>query len=122
MKIISLINEFTNSFNESFKQNLNPLNLENKIRDVGDNFTLKLYESFLNYLDDKFKNSKERKNNYNIKETRQRTLLASIGYITINSTSYYHKETKERFRSQLAAKSKEGSVDGTRHSRRRTDI
>ena len=97
MKIISLINEFTNSFNESFKQNLNPLNLESKIRDVGDNFTLKLYESFLNYLDDKFKNSKERKNNYNIKETRQRTLLTSIGYITINSTSYYHKETKERF-------------------------
>ena len=79
MKIISLINEFTNSFNESFKQNLNPLNLENKIRDVGDNFTLKLYESFLNYLDDKLKNSKKRKNNYNIKETRQRTLLASIG-------------------------------------------
>ena len=55
MKIISLINEFTNSFNESFKQNLNPLNLESKIRDVGDNFTLKLYESFLNYLEDKFK-------------------------------------------------------------------
>ena len=58
MKIISLINNFTNNFNETFKQNLNPLNLERKIRDIGDRFTLALYEQFLNYLDDKFKNSK----------------------------------------------------------------
>ena len=97
MKIIPLINEFTNSFNEIFKENLNPLNLESKIKDVGDTFTLLLYEKFLNYIDDKFKNSKERKENYNIKETRKRTLVTSIGCININSTSYYNKETKERF-------------------------
>ena len=97
MEIIPLINEFTNTFNESFKENLNPLNLESKIRDAGDMFTLKLYESFLNYIDDKFKYSKERKANYNIKETRKRTLITSIGCITINSTSYVDKVTKERF-------------------------
>lgn len=97
MEIIPLINEFTNTFNESFKENLNPLNLENKIKDAGDMFTLKLYESFLNYIDDKFKYSKERKANYNIKETRKRTLITSIGCITINSTSYVDKVTKERF-------------------------
>lgn len=71
MKIIPLINEFTNSFNETFKNNLNPLNLESKIRNVGDLFTLKLYEYFLNYLDKQFKNSKQRKLIYNIKETRK---------------------------------------------------
>ena len=97
MKIIPLINEFTNNFNEIFNKNLNPLNLESKIRDAGDMFTLKLYESFLNYIDDKFKHSKERKLIYNIKETRKRTLITSIGYITINSTSYVNKTTKERF-------------------------
>lgn len=97
MKIIPLINEFTNTFNEIFNKNLNPLNLESKIRDAGDIFTLKLYESFLNYIDDKFKNSKERKLIYNIKETRKRNLITSIGYITINSTSYVNKTTKERF-------------------------
>lgn len=97
MKIIPLINEITNSFNETFKNNLNPLNLEDKIRNVGDTFTLKLYESFLNYLDDKFKNSKERKSIYNIKETRKRTLISSVGIITINSTSYINKETKEYY-------------------------
>lgn len=38
MKNISIINEFTNSFNKSFKQNLNHLYLESKIRNVGDNY------------------------------------------------------------------------------------
>lgn len=97
MKIIPLINEFTKSFNETFQKNLNPLNLESKIRDIGDTFTLKLYESFLIYIDDKFKNSRDRKLNYNIKETRKRTLITSVGCITINSTSYVNKTTKERF-------------------------
>lgn len=97
MKIIPLINEFTKTFNETFKESLTPLNLESKIRSIGDEFTLKLYESFLNYIDDKFKNSKERKSNFYIKETRKRTLITSVGYITINSTSYIGKKTKERF-------------------------
>lgn len=97
MEIIPLINEFTNNFNEIFNQNLTPLNLESKIRDVGDTFTILLYEKFLNYIDDKFKNSKERKKKYNIKETVQRSLITSIGCITVNSTSYYDKYTNERF-------------------------
>ena len=93
MNIISLINEFTNNFNKSFQNNLNPLNLESKIRYVGDSFTMSLYESFLNYFDKQFKNSKDRKLKYNIKETRKRTLITSIGVITINSTSYIDKQT-----------------------------
>ena len=97
MKIIPIINEITNTFNETFKNNLSPLNLESKIRDVGDLFTLKLYESFLNYFDDQFKNKKERKDKYNIKETRKRTLITSVGIITVNSTSYIDKETKEYY-------------------------
>ncbi len=97
MKIIPLINEFTNTFNEIFKENLNPLTLESKIRSIGDLFTLKLYESFLNYLDERFKYCNERKKEFNIKETRRRTLITSIGCITVNSTSYINKTTKERY-------------------------
>ena len=97
MKIIPLINEITNTFNETFSKNLNPLNLESKIRNVGDEFTLKLYEHFLNYIDDKFKKSKRRKAIFNIKETRHRTLITSIGCIHVKSTSYYDKKTKEHF-------------------------
>lgn len=97
MKIIPLINEITNTFNKTFKNNLNPLNLESKIKKVGDTFTLKLYESFLNYLDESFKKSKQRKKEFNIKETRKRTLITSLGFITINSTSYVNKSTKKRY-------------------------
>ena len=97
MKIIPLINEITNDFNETFKNNLTPLNLESKIRDIGDLFTLRLYESFLNFFDEQFKNKKERKEKYNIKETRKRTLITSVGVININSTSYIDKETKEYY-------------------------
>ena len=97
MKIIPLINEIINTFNEKFNSNLTPLNLENKITNVGDLFTLKLYESFLNYFDVQFKNSNERKNEYNIKETRERTLITSIGIIKVNSTSYKNKNTNEYY-------------------------
>ncbi len=97
MEIIPLINEIANTFNETFNENLNPFNLESKIRDVGDTFTLKLYEHFLNYLDNNFKHSKQRKLKYNIKETRKRTLITSVGCITVNSTSYVGKKTKQRF-------------------------
>lgn len=71
--------------------------MESKIKNVGDTFTLKLYESFLNFIDDNFKKSKERKREYNIKETRKRTIITSIGYITINSTSYINKITGEYY-------------------------
>ena len=97
MNIISLVNEFTNIFNESFKVKLNPLNLESKIRDVGDEFTLRLYQQFLNYLDRRFKKSKERKKIYNIKDTTKKTLITSIGIIEVNCTSYYSKKNHERF-------------------------
>ena len=97
MKIIPLINEITNTFNKKFKGNLNPLNLESKIKDVGDTFTLRLYESFLNYLDENFKKNKQRKEEYYIKQTRQRTLITSIGEITVNSTSYVNKITKKYY-------------------------
>ena len=34
-----------------FNEFINPFNLKIKIRNVGDEFILKLYESFLNYLE-----------------------------------------------------------------------
>lgn len=97
MNIISLVKQFTNIFNEIFKTSLNPLNLESKIREAGDEFTLRLYQQFLNYLNERFKDSKERKEFYNIKDTTKKTLITSIGIIEVNCTSYYSKENHERF-------------------------
>lgn len=97
MKIMPLIDEIYNKFCNVFQKSLTPLNIESNIRDVDDNFTIKLYENFLNFFDEQFKNSKTRKSNYYIKETRQRTLITSISSITVNSTSYISKHNKHYY-------------------------
>ena len=97
MNIIPIFNEILNDFNKIFNKNLNPFTLESKIKEFGDLFTIKLYEEFLNYFDKQFKKNKERKNKYNIKQTRKRTLTTSVGVITFNYTSYIDKETGEHF-------------------------
>lgn len=80
-----------------FKKGLTPLNIESNIRDVDDNFTIKLYENFLNFFDEQVKNSKARKANYYVKETRRRTLITSIVSITVNWTSYISKHNKHYY-------------------------
>lgn len=97
MEIIPLIQTFTNNFNKIFSSSINVFNLESKIRDAGDYFTVKLYETFLNYLDYQFKISSNRKKKYYVKETNRRSLNTSIGLIHINMTAYYDKVTKERY-------------------------
>ena len=97
MKSISLFNDFINIFNENFSKFLTPFNLEPSIMNVGNLFTIKLFESILNHLDYNFKHSNERKLRYYVKQTRKRSLLTSFGYITINYTSYIDKETKKSF-------------------------
>lgn len=97
MNIILIFNKILNDFNKIFQNNLNPFTFESKIRECGDLFTIKLYEHFLNYFDIQFKNSKERKLKYNIKQTRQRTLITSVGVVTFNYTSYIDKQTRECF-------------------------
>jgi len=97
MNIIPLIEEFTNIFNKTFLSGITPLNIEKNIRLIGDNFTIRLYEKFLTELDLYFKKSKLRKDSYYVKETITRTLITSVGYITINMTAYRHKETNERY-------------------------
>lgn len=97
MNIILIFNEILNDFNKIFNKNLNPFTLESKIKEFGDLFTIKLYEEFLNYFNEQFKKNKERKLKYNIKQTRKRTLITSVGVITFNYTSYIDKETGEYF-------------------------
>ena len=97
MNILSLIESFTNTFNEIFKTNFNPYNIEDQIKSFGDNFTINLLVKYLEELDLKFKVSQERKNIYNVKETNERTILTSIGYITCKMTRYKNKETNKSY-------------------------
>ena len=48
--------------------------------------------SIENFFDEQFKNSKARKANYYVKETRQRTLITSVSSITVNCTFYISKQ------------------------------
>lgn len=97
MNILPLIEHFTNTFNKNFNSSLNPFNIEQKVKEVGDSFTIKLYEEFLNYLDQRFKNSIERRKKMYVKETTKKSLVTSIGIIEFNCTSYYTKNINERY-------------------------
>ena len=97
MNIVSIFNEISNNFNKTLTNNLNQLTLESKIRECGNLFTTKLYKTFLNYFDKQFKKNNERKLKYKIKQTRQRTLITSIGIITFNYTSYIDKKNGDYF-------------------------
>ena len=77
--------------------NINPLNLEQKIIETGDDFTLKLYEDYLSFLDRCFKYSSDRLEKYIVKETTLKTLTSSIGNITFTSTRYIDRETKKSY-------------------------
>ena len=48
MKIITLINNFINNFNETLSNNLNCLNIESKVQDIGYNFTKEFYTTLIN--------------------------------------------------------------------------
>ena len=97
MNIISLITNLENTFNETFKTNLDFFNLESKIMNIGDNFTLELYTKVIEYLDEKFMMSKERKDKYYVKEFLTRNILTSMGYVSIKFRAYVDKITNERY-------------------------
>ena len=97
MNIIPLIKNLENTFNESFKTNLDFFDLESKIMNIGDNFTLELYSKVIEYLDNSFMISKERKDKYYVKEFITRNILTSMGYVSIKFRAYADKTTKKRY-------------------------
>ena len=97
MNIIPLIKNLENTFNESFKTNLDFFDLESKIMNIGDNFTLELYSKVIEYLDNSFMISKERKDKYYVKEFLTRNILTSMGYVSIKFRAYTDKTTKKRY-------------------------
>lgn len=97
MNIIPLITNLENTFNENFQTNLDFFDLESKIMNIGDNFTLELYSNIIKYIDDNFMLSQERKDKYYVKEFITRNILTSIGYVSIKFRAYTDKVTKKRY-------------------------
>lgn len=97
MNNITLFDNFLKNYLNIFSNSNNLFSLEQKIINVSDKFTLDLIAFTLQSIDLNFKNSKERKEKYYVKETYTRSFLTSVGYITIPLTRYQDKITKKSF-------------------------
>ena len=91
MNIISLFYPILQDINQTLLQNPYFYELESKIKDVGQTLTIEMLKQYLEAIDKKYKNSKERKDIYYVQCTRKRTLITSIGLVTFNKTYYKSK-------------------------------
>ena len=91
MNIISLFNSFVNHLNSILDNNLFLYELEHNISNSTNTLNLDILRNILEYLDLEYKNSKERKEKYYVQQTRERTLITSLGLITFNKTYYKSK-------------------------------
>lgn len=91
MNIISLFNNFVNHLNNILDNNLFMYELEHNISNSTNTLNLDILRNILEYLDLEYKNSKERKDKYYVQQTRERTLITSLGLITFNKTYYKSK-------------------------------
>ena len=91
MNIISLFNSFVNHLNNILDNNLFLYELEHNISNSTNTLNLNILRNILEYLDLEYKNSKERKDKYYVQQTRERTLITSLGLITFNKTYYKSK-------------------------------
>lgn len=98
MDNITLFDTFLKDFNKIFENNSNNIiSLEQKLINLGDNFTLDLIVTSIESIDLQFKNSFERKEKYYVKDTYTRSLLTAAGYINVKLTRYKDKHTGKSF-------------------------
>ena len=86
MNILSLFTSFVNYLNQILGNNLFMHELEHHISDATYNLNLETLKNILEFLDLEYKNSKERKEKYYVQQTRERTLITSLGIITFNKS------------------------------------
>lgn len=91
MNMIPLFQSFVNHLNEILVNNMYLYELEYKIDDSTNQLNLSVLKQILEYLDLEYKSSKMRKEKYYVQQTRQRTLITSLGLLTFNKTYYKSK-------------------------------
>lgn len=92
MNIISLFQSLVNHLYNILENNLFLHELEHNIFNSTKELNLDILKQILEYLDLEYKNSKERKDKYYVQQTRERTLITSLGLLTFNKTYYKSKE------------------------------
>jgi hypothetical protein len=91
MNIIPLFQSLVNHLSKILVNNLFLHELEHNISNSTIELNLDILKQILEYLDLEYKNSKERKNKYYVQQTRERTLITSLGLLTFNKTYYKSK-------------------------------
>ena len=92
MNIISLFQSLVNHLSNILENNLFLHELEHNIFNSTNELNLDILKQILEYLDLEYKNSKERKDKYYVQQTRERTLITSLGLLTFNKTYYKSKK------------------------------
>ena len=92
MNILTLFNSFVNHLSNILDNNLFLQELEHNISNSTNSLNLDILKQILEYLDLEYKNSKERKEIYYVQQTRERTLITSLGIVTFNKTYYKSKK------------------------------
>lgn len=91
MNIISLFKSLVNHLSNILENNLFLHELEHNIFNSTNELNLDILKQILEYLDLEYKNSKKRKDKYYVQQTRERTLITSLGLLTFNKTYYKSK-------------------------------
>ena len=92
MNIIPLFRSFVNHLSNILVNNQFLHQIEHSISNSTNQLNLDVLRQVLEYLDLEYKNSKERKDKHYIQQTRERTLITSLGLLTFNKTYYKSKK------------------------------
>ena len=92
MNILSLFQSFVNHLNNFLIDNQYLHEIEHNIQKSTNILNLDTLKQILEFLDLEYKNSNERKEKYYVQQTRQRTLITSLGLLTFNKTYYKSKK------------------------------
>ena len=85
MNIISLFQSLVNHLSNILENNLFLHELEHNIFNSTNELNLDILKQILEYLDLEYKNSKKRKDKYYVQQTRERTLITSLGLLREHS-------------------------------------
>ena len=91
MNIIPLFQSFVNHLSNILVNNQFLHEIEHNILHSTNELNLDVLKQILEYLDLEYKNSKERKEKYYVQQTRERTLITSLGLLTFDKTYYKSK-------------------------------
>lgn len=91
MNIIPLFQSFVNHLSNILVNNQYLHQIEHNLLNSTNELNIDVLRQILEYLDLQYKNSKTRKEKYYVQQTRERTLITSLGLLTFNKTYYKSK-------------------------------